>query len=181
MHNGTRRQILALLLAAGMGSAVWAQQGDAPDPFSEATIRVKGFAKVPPGQPLTGAAKLRAVRAAETIARRNLVALFGHLEISGDERVKKIVARGFVSGARRAGDPVVKNGWLIVTLEVPLSAIAGNMADLEAKAAAARQRNEQLQQALGTADAGLAKMKKTLDNLKTAIDKMEKKLEERKK
>jgi len=181
MHDGAKLLALTLLLAACLCGAAWGQQGVAPDPFSEATIRVKGFAKVPAGQPLTGAAKLKAERAAEVVAKRNLVALFGNLEISGNGKVKSIVVNGFVSGARRAGTPVVKNGWLVVTLEVPLSAVANNMADLEGQVAQARERSEQLQQALGKADASLTKMRETLDKLKTAIEKMEKRLEERRK
>ncbi|MEW6360123.1 MAG: hypothetical protein AB1696_27555 [Planctomycetota bacterium] len=179
MREATNLLAAALLLAAGMAGAALGQQADAPDPFGEATIRVKGFARVPPGQPLTGAAKLGAMRAAKVVAMRNLAALFGNMEITGDEKVKKIVVEGFVSGAQDVGEPEVRDGWLIVTVEVPLSAVAANMADLEAKVAQAQERNEQMQQALGQADASLTKLRETLDKLKAAIDAMEKRMKEK--
>lgn len=172
------RRILTIVLLAG-ACAIGASYGQAPakpDPFSDAAIRVRGFGKIAPGQEGTPAGKLGAERAAKIDALRNVQALFGKMEIQGDERVKKIVVQGMVTGAKEVGDPEVKDGWVVVTMEIPLSAIAGNMVELQEKMAVAQQRNEELQEALGRADTSLQRMREALDKLNKSITDMEAKL-----
>ena len=177
---GSHAKMLAalLLVASFAGGDSYCQGAKKPDPFGEATIRVKGFGRFAPGEEGTPRGELKAAMAARRDAQRNVAALFGKIEVRGDDRVKRIVISGLVSGAREVGAPEVKGGWVIVTVEIPLSAIASNMADLHEKIDEAKKRNERLQQALGKADSSVAKLRKTLDDLKRAIDGIEAKFKE---
>ena len=178
MRDRTMMSAIFLLLTAGLHGPAHAQGAKTPDPFREATIRVKGFGKFAPGEEGTPRGKLKAERAAKIMAMRNVAALFGKMEIRGDENVKKIVVRGLVSGARQVGDAKVEGGWVVVTVEVPLSAIVDSMAGLQEGVNEAKERNRQLQEALGSADSNLRRMRDTLEKLKKAIANIEAKLKE---
>lgn len=171
--------VIFLLLAwcvesEGEGEGSGASKSAVPeDVLSKAVIKVTGIGKAPESKRGTAQGRLMAERAAEIVAKRNLGLALGKVSIEGTERDKEIFVSAFVRGARVTGKKVLPDGSVEVTMELPLSEVARNFAEMQRLAIRAEENRQKLEDAFQKTTEELSTVKSKLDSVEDAVKKLE--------
>ena len=142
------------MLATVLAWMIVVGQTPAPQPSASATeavVRVTGIGRPPSGR--SGAqARLMAQRAAEVVAVRNLAAQLSGVEPNESGQQTVGCPEGLIRGFRYLPARQLPDGSVEVTVELPLSRLQGNHADLVRR--------------LAQAEADLAEARVQLDELR---------------
>ena len=163
--------VVALLVSAtGVGRG---EQAGGNDPTGQASLKVTGIGKAPDSKRGTPQGRLMAERAAEMVAKRNLGLAIGKVSVEGTEKDKEIFVSAFVRGARVTDKKVLPDGTVEVTVELPLSEVARNFAQMQRLWVRAEENRQKMEGVYKKTEDDLRTMKGKLDTFKEAMDKMD--------
>jgi hypothetical protein len=163
-------------LVATCGARAAAQTGKG-DPLGKAAIRVTGLGKAPDSKRGTPQGKLMAERAAELVAKRNLALAIGQVSVEGTDRDREIFVSKFVRGAHITSKKVNEDGSVEVTMELPLSEVARNFAEMQRLAIRAEENRQKLEEVFKKSEDDLRTMRTRLDTVQESMKKIEAELQ----
>ena len=114
-----------------------------------------------------------AERAAEIVAKRNLGLAIGKVTVEGSERDKKIFVEAFVRGARVTDKKVKPDGSVEVTMELPLSEVARNFAEMQRLAIRAEENRQKIEDVFKKTEGDLHAVKTKLETYEESVKKIE--------
>ena len=171
---GANKSLFVCAAFVVVSVCAWAvAQTSAEEPLTQATIKVRGLGTAPEGKRGTPQGKLMAERAAEVVAKRNLGLAVGKVSVEGDERQKTVFVEAFVRGARTTDTKVLPDGSVEVTMELPLSEVAKNFADMQRVMIQAEENRKKLDGVFKKTEEDLRTVKGQLNNLQGSMQKIE--------
>ena len=169
--KGIAACLVALLVSApGLGRG---EQAGGNDPVGQVSLKVTGVGKAPESKRGTAQGRLMAERAAEMVAKRNLGLAIGKVSAEGTEKDKDIFVSAFIRGAHVTDKKVLPDGTVEVTVELPLSEVARNFAQMQRLWVRAEESRQKLEGVFKKSEDDLSVMKGKLKTFQEAMEKME--------